>query len=228
MATSEAKGGGTPPGPPDGPSAGGRGGGMDRRRAVRLIGLAPVAATWGVGLPAIERAAGRVERLGDARYDPVFFDAHAWRTVHVLADLVIPADDRSGSATDARVPEFIDFMMSEAVEAAQRAMRDGLAWLDDAARARAGAPFVDVAEADRRAILDRIAWPGRADPADAAGVAFFNGFRDLTAAGFFSSRLGYEDLDYRGNAYKLEWPGCPDPALRKLGVDYTLMDYDWA
>jgi gluconate 2-dehydrogenase gamma chain len=202
--------------------------GMDRREALRLIGLAPVAATYGFALQDVERAAAHIERLGRGAYQPAFFDAHEWRTVHVLADLIIPRDERSGSATDARVPEFIDFMMNEATADSQRAMRAGLAWLDDAARTRSGDDFVTSADPQRRALLDEIAWPDRADPEVAAGVAFFNRFRDMTAAGFFSSRMGYQDLDYRGNEYRTEWPGCPEPALRKLGVGYHLMDYDWA
>ena len=74
--------------------------------------------------------------------------------------------------------------------------------------------------AERQAVLDDIAWPTRARPELSQGVAFFNRFRDLTASGFFSSKIGVDDLRYRGNTVVMEWAGCPDEALAKLGVSY--------
>ncbi|MND07694.1 hypothetical protein D3C83_298540 [compost metagenome] len=70
-------------------------------------------------------------------------------------------------------------------------------------------------------MLDEIAWPRRARPEVAEGVAFFNSFRDLTATGFFTSKMGMEDLRYMGNTYVAEWTGCPPEALAKLGVSET-------
>jgi hypothetical protein len=52
------------------------------------------------------------------------------------------------------------------------------------------------------------------------GVAFFSMFRNLTASGFWSSRMGVADLQYIGNAVVHEWQGCPPAALAKLGVSY--------
>src|SRR2546425_1283708 len=76
---------------------------------------------------------------------------------------------------------------------------------------------------ERAAVLDDIAWPKKAKSEYSAGVAFFNSFRDLTASGFFSSRLGVQDLRYIGNTFVAEWKGCPPEALAKLGVSYDLM-----
>jgi hypothetical protein len=137
----------------------------------------------------------------------------------MLAELVIPRDGRSGGAIDAGVPEFMDFILNEN-PGMQTGIRGGLAWLDAEGRARFGREFVDLADADRRAILDDIAWPGRARPEHSQGVAFFNRFRDLTASGYFSSEIGVKDLRYQGNEFVMEWQGCPPEALRKLGVEY--------
>jgi hypothetical protein len=50
------------------------------------------------------------------------------------------------------------------------------------------------------------------------GVAFFNRFRDLTAAGFWTSKMGIDDLGYMGNVSVPSWNGCPDDVLRRLGL----------
>ena len=139
--------------------------------------------------------------------------------MRVLVDLVIPRDGRSGSATDAGVPEFMDFVLTD--EPGRRtAMRGGLAWLDHECDDRYGKTFVACADAERAAVLDDIAWPKRARSALAPGVAFFQGFRDLTASGFWSSKMGVQDLRYMGNVVVPEWKGCPDEQLKKLGVKY--------
>jgi hypothetical protein len=143
--------------------------------------------------------------------------------VRVLVDYIIPRDERSGSATDAKVPEFMDFLLadSEASPASRVAMRGGLAWLDEESRRRFNKAFVDSSDAQRRQVLDDIAWPAKARPEMSHGVAFFNHFRDLTASGFFSSAMGWKDLQYLGNVAIPEWKGCPPEALAKLGVSYT-------
>src|SRR2546422_203943 len=74
--------------------------------------------------------------------------------------------------------------------------------------------------AERAAVLDDIAWPKKAKPAVGPGVAFFNAFRDLTASGFWSSKMGVQDLRYMGNVVVPEWKGCPDEQLKNLGVKY--------
>src|SRR6266540_4096215 len=174
---------------------------MDRRDAVQLIVTAPLAAAfrW---TPESVREASALARDALSRgvpYEPKNFMAHEWETVRLLVDIVLPKDERSGSATDAGVPEFMDFMLG-----------------DD----RHGKTFVASSDVERRAVLDDIAWPKRAKPEHAAGVAFFNRFRDFTASGFFSSRIGVQDLRYIGNTFVSEWKGCPPEALAKLGVSY--------
>lgn len=197
---------------------------MDRRRALKLLGLAPIITALDCTWQDVDRAAAGVDALSASLpYSPQFFTEHEWRTVHVLADLVIPRDDRSGSATDARTPEFMDFMLNEGSETRRTGMREGLAWLDGESSRRFGVAFADATDAQQRALLDDIAWPDRAPAELQQGVTFFNTFRDMTAAGFFSSRIGYEDLQYMGRP-KSQWTGCPAPALHKLGVSPDIME----
>ena len=198
---------------------------MDRREALKMVMLAPAAAsfTW-TGTEADQawrnaQTARRTAAANGSRVEPQFFDPHEWATLGVLVDMIIPADARSGSATDAGVPEFIDFIMVDEPNR-QVAVRGGLAWLDTECRRRFGANFIDVSNAQRSAVLDDIAWPARARPEFSHGVAFFNTIRDLTASGFWSSRMGGDDLEYTGNTMIAAWNGCPPAALAKLGVSY--------
>ena len=198
---------------------------VNRRQALELLAGIPFLAA-GLSPESVARAAAQVREHLIAQspdrptaFTPSFFTDHEYATVRMLAELVIPRDGRSGGALDAGVPEFMDFILDEN-KGMQTWMRGGLAWLDTEARERFGREFVDLADGQRRAILDDIAWPRRARPDMSQGVAFFNRFRDLTASGFFSSEIGVRDLRDQGNEFVMEWQGCPPEALRKLGVSY--------
>lgn len=196
-----------------------------RRDALRVLGAAGLAAAVPRPLraelpPEVRRAAIAAEQaLLLGHYDPVFFTPAEWRTVRLLADMIIPRDGRSGSATDAGVPEFIDFTVNDR-PALRTPIRGGLAWLDAESRKRFGAAFADAAESDRAALVDAIAWPKRASADVKEGVEFFNRFRDLVASGFYTSRIGIADVQYMGNTYVVRWDGCPPEACRHLGVSY--------
>jgi len=200
---------------------------LNRRSMLQLLGAVPVAAgfTWteaeaaqaAKAAQAARPAAGPAAGTAKPAFKPAFFTAHEYATVRLLADTIIPKDDRSGSATDAGVPEFMDFMMIDQPNR-QTAMRGGLAWLDLESQDRHDKLFLDCTPEQRTAMLDDIAWPQRAKPEFLHGVAFFNSFRDLTAAGFFSSQMGVQDLKYTGNVMRPEWTGCPPEALKKLGL----------
>ena len=194
---------------------------MKRRDAVQLLAVAPLAAAFRWAPEAVSEASAlaRVARAGGTPYVPTNFSPQEWETVRVLVDLIIPKDERSGSATDAGVPEFMDFMLGDEPELGTP-LRGGLAWLDHHCADRYGKTFVAASDAERAALLDDIAWPKRAKPEHAAGVAFFSSFRDLTASGFYSSRVGVGDLRYIGNTFLAQWTGCPAEALAKLGVTY--------
>jgi Gluconate 2-dehydrogenase subunit 3 len=198
--------------------------GVSRREALTFLAALPLAGAIDLAPSTLERAlrAADVARDaggGAAASAPKFFTTHEWRTVRSLVDYVIPRDARSGSATDAGVPEFMDFIMADK-PTNQLWMRGGLAWLDLECERRYGAAFIASRPAERAAMLDAIAFPARADPAVRPGVAFFNRFRDMTASGFYSSKIGIADVQYMGNVMRTGWDGCPDAALKKLGVSY--------
>ncbi|HUO52485.1 MAG TPA: gluconate 2-dehydrogenase subunit 3 family protein [Gemmatimonadaceae bacterium] len=200
-----------------------------RREVVQWLAGLPALAAAGRGTKLAERAAAHVAALAGgeagAPYAPAWFNAHEWSTVRMLVDYIIPRDTRSGSATDAKVPEFMDYILADAdtSDATRTAMRGGLAWLDLACVDHHGATFLRSTDAQRRAVLDLIAWPKKAAPAMSAGVAFFSSVRDFTASGFWSTKMGWDDLRYEGNVARASWDGCPPAALDKLGVSDAIM-----
>ena len=152
-----------------------------------------------------------------------FFTPHEHDTVTMLGDMIIPKDEHSGSASDAGVPEFMDYILVEYPDG-QTAIRGGLAWLDAECERRFGKVFVECGETQRKQVLDDIAYPKQAKKELAAGVAFFNRFRSSIGAAFFSSNMGWQDLRYMGNVFNPNWNGCPPAATQKLGVSYE--EYD--
>jgi hypothetical protein len=200
--------------------------GLDRRDMLRILASAPLAAGFAWTSAEAQHAhdlaqAAQQAAAGGTPFTPKFFTPHEWNTVRVLVDLIIPRDDHSGSATDAGVPEFMDFIVLDQ-PTRHTAMRGGLAWLDLECQTRFDKTFLDCNDTERAAVLDDIAWPQRAKPEHRHGVAFFSSFRDLTATGFYTSRMGIDDLHYMGNRSVARWNGCPEEALQKLGVKYPV------
>jgi gluconate 2-dehydrogenase gamma chain len=206
---------------------------ISRRNVLKTLGAVPAAIgfTWTIAdADQAHEAAAQVRKTAPpakGTFTPKFFTPHEWATVRVLVDLIIPKDERSGSATDALVPEFMDFIMlapsvTDETDRVRRqtAMRGGLRWLDRECRRQFQKTFLDCAPAERTVLLDALAWPERAkgDPRVSQGVAFFSSFRDLTASGFWSSKMGVEDLKYMGNVANPNWDGCPADALAHLGL----------
>jgi gluconate 2-dehydrogenase gamma chain len=213
---------------------------MKRRQVLQLLGTTPaVALTLKSVVEGAEQTAaapahqhpaaakpGAQQPAAKGTYKPKFLTAHEYATVVMLSDIIIPKDDRSGSATDAGVPEYIDFTLADTFAdqpERQVAIRGGLAWLDTESRKRFDKNFVDLTSAQRTEILDDIAYPAKAKPEMSHGVKFFNNMRDFVATGFFTSKMGVEDLHYIGNV-PYQWDGAPAEVLTKLGVSYDMKE----
>jgi hypothetical protein len=150
-----------------------------------------------------------------------FFSDHEMATIAVLTNLIIPADEVSGSASDAKVPEFIEFIVKD-MPHYQVPMRGGLKWLDMQCLKRFERSFVDCSEVQQIEMIDLIAYPERknVDVELQPGIKFFNLVRNLTATGFFTSEIGVKDLGYIGNVPN-QWNGVPDDVLKQYGLAYT-------
>ena len=150
-----------------------------RRQLLKLLGSIPLAGGFAVSEAQAQSAHERLARQkGASAFKPKFFTPHEWATVRVLVDVVIPRDERSGSATDAQVPEFMDFVLTDPLaeprqrESNQVQMRGGLAWLDrECSLAFGGRRFLEASDAQRTTLLDRIAYTKEPGPSARTGLA---------------------------------------------------------
>ncbi|MES1220813.1 MAG: gluconate 2-dehydrogenase subunit 3 family protein [Bacteroidota bacterium] len=203
---------------------------MNRRESIKAIGVSTLSA--GILLEAckddkVKEAAGEkpAELTGGRQAFEIekdkklnsetFFTTHEMQTITVLADIIIPADEKSGSASDAKVPEFIEFIVKD-IPDHQVPMRGGLRWLDMQCFSRYNNTFRESTKEQQLEIVNEIAYPAKAKPEMKPGVAFFNRMRDLTASGFFTSQIGVKDLGYMGNVAN-KWEGVPKDVLIQYG-----------
>lgn len=197
---------------------------LNRRDLLKVVtlasgaALAPELAVRGAAAVPAAIPQGAAQEAGS--FTPKAMNAHEWKTLRLLADYIIPADERSGSATAAGVPELIDEFVAIRGELRTQLL-GGIAWLDAECNRAYGNDFTDCAATQQTQMLDRIAWPDRATEADANGVAFFNRLRDAVMGGFYSSKMGIEDLRYMGNKMVEDWTGCPESCLEALDVNYS-------
>lgn len=172
-----------------------------------------------------EKAYGRTpkEKENDKRLmSEVFFSEHELATVAVLCDLILPANEEFGSATDAGVPEFIEFMAKD-LPRHQLPIRGGLMWLDNRSNKTFNLEFKACSEEQQKSLLDEIAYPDQASPEVEQGVKFFSLMRDLTLSGYYTTQMGIQDLGYKGNTPNV-WDGVPDDVLKEHGMKY---DDEW-
>ena len=152
---------------------------------------------------------------------PLTLTAPQRQLAGVLSDLIIPADEHSGSASSVGVVDFIDEWVSAPYPDCRRdrpLVLAGFGWLDAEAARRFGKGFVALDAGQRTGICDDICDAARAAPARGDAARFFAVYRDLTAAGFYSTPVGREDLGYIGNVPLKHFDGPPVELLRKLNL----------
>jgi hypothetical protein len=220
---------------------------MDRRKVIKLITTGTIAA------PAVIAGCKDEEKKAEAPKEPQFnldrtkeeitheksllalgkfFTEHEMATITVLADIIIPKDDISGSASDAKVPEFIDFIVQDMPQH-QTPMRGGLRWLEVTCFKRYNKSFIGCSQQEKIEMVDDIAYPeiqyeekgiktkkGKVKTGMEQGVAFFSLMRNLTATGFYTSQMGVKDIGYIGNTPN-NWNGVPDEVLKQYGLEYS-------
>lgn len=198
--------------------------GMTRRTALLTIGGGALAVGAGYALLGPLREKFEALRASGEWTWRVFTPAEV-ETMRPLADMIIPADETSGSATDAGTLEYADFVLSESNDDTRDAWHTGLTWLTDECRRRyEKAGFAACSDTERAAILDDIAWPARAEAPFQDAAKWFTRVRDLIGSGFFSSRAGVADLGYLGGVFNPGWNGAPLEALKELNVTYAEWD----
>jgi hypothetical protein len=203
---------------------------MDRRKSIKAMILGTVStavlveackssATTVAEVDMDDRMQEEKDYLVKVKAQPNFFTEHEMATITLLSDIIIPKDAVSGSATDAKVPEFIEFIVKDMPDH-QVPMRGGLKWLDLHSYKKHAKAFTECTSKEQIAIVDEIAYPQKAAPALAQGVSFFNKIRDLVTTGFYTAEIGVKDLGYMGNVPNM-WAGVPDEVLKQHGLAYT-------
>jgi hypothetical protein len=205
---------------------------MNRRDSLKAIGLTALSTTVLIeackqpGANTETSAEDNAKEAGREQWETdrdkklkseTFFTKHEMATITVLADIIIPKDGVSGSASDAKVPEFIEFIVKDMPDH-QIPIRGGLKWLDIQCFNRYEKPFVEASATQQISIIDEIAYPAKAKPEMQAGVAFFNRMRSLTTSGFYTTEMGVKDIGYVGNVPN-QWPGVPADVLKQYGME---------
>lgn len=167
----------------------------------------------------LDRAKEELEREKKLLEEPDFFSPHELATISILVDIIIPADEISGSACDAKVPEFIAFIVKD-MPHYQIPMKGGLRWLDMQCVKKFEKSFVECSKKMQLVMVDAIAFPKKAKPEMSQGVSFFNLIRDLTATGFYTSQIGVKDIGYKGNTPN-QWNGVPKEILTQYNLSYS-------
>ncbi|WP_421976120.1 gluconate 2-dehydrogenase subunit 3 family protein [Roseivirga seohaensis] len=159
------------------------------------------------------------EKEHDAKVlSETFFTEHELETIAVLCDIILPANAEFGSASDAGVPEFIEFIAKD-MPNNQLPIRGGLAWLDSHSNKLYGMEFKKLNDEQHKTICDSIAYPGKTAPELKHGERFFTNMRNLTMTGYFTSEMGVKDLGYKGNMPGV-WDGIPEDVLEQQGLAY--------
>lgn len=207
---------------------------MDRRKSLKTLAIGSVASGLFLDACKTEKKEKKAEDIAptandlrmkeEAEADAAlqklhYFTPEEMATIAVLADIIIPKDDISGNATDAKVPEFIDFIVNDMPDH-QLPMRGGLSWLNMQCFKKYKNAFAQCNSQQQIEMVDAIAYPEKAKPDMKQGVAFFNLMRNLTATGFYSTEIGWKDIGYIGNQPN-NWDGVPDDVLKQYGLAYT-------
>ncbi|MEM9672418.1 MAG: gluconate 2-dehydrogenase subunit 3 family protein [Bacteroidota bacterium] len=210
---------------------------MDRRESMKTMllgsltgglvmsGCAPEEAAEQTATPAETGGYGRTEaeKLRDKMLmEAEFFTEEEVDTIATLCDLILPASADFGSATDAGVHEFIAFIVKD-IPDHQVPLRGGMMWLNHRSIKRFGDVFTKATVAQQKELLDEIAYPDKATPEVAQGVKFFDRMRNLTLTGYYTSKMGIDDLGYQGNRPNV-WDGVPEDILQEHGLSY---DEEW-
>lgn len=212
---------------------------MDRRKSLKLIATGAIAVPAAVAgcstsddkkaddkAPAnkfnLDRNPDEVKYENKILAQDKFFTADEMATITILADIIIPKDEISGSASEAGVPDFIEFIVKD-MPSNQEPMRGGLRWLDMHCLKSYNKAFKNCRSAEQIAVVDKIAYPKKAAPELSQGVSFFNLMRNLTATGFYTSEVGVKDIGYAGNTPN-KWNGVPDDVLKQYGKAYSEKD----
>jgi hypothetical protein len=200
---------------------------MDRREAIKWMLAAsatlsmlelrsPGAGTPGAGY-GTDPNLMEVYKPGDLW--PLTFSDGQRRTVTALCDVILPADEKSPSASQLKVPDFLDEWISAPYprqQADRQEILQGLIWLDAESVRRFSKPFAELNGSQQSLICDDICSTRKSTAAFQSATVFFSKFRELTMGGFYSTPEGMKDIQYLGNVPLTKFDGPPPEVLAFL------------
>src|SRR5262245_25790790 len=177
---------------------------VSRRAALKALG------TTATLLPALSHdgllAFARIQ-AGTAASTPKVLSASDFATLEVLVEAIIPTDERSPGAKEARVADYIDLLLSESDAEVALQWMGGLAALDQHAISRFGRPFAKLDAGQLDTILAAIS-KNELKPATPL-EEFFVMTKQATIRGYYSSEIGiHRELRYQGNQFLQNFVGC--------------------
>jgi hypothetical protein len=184
--------------------------GIERREVLRILSIAAVAVRF-TGFSrwtfACEHVSADSMQIRNATYAPQFFSANEYRAVERLTEMILPSDGGAG-AREAGVSEFVDFMVWSD-PSLQYKFRFGLGWLDAHSERLHAKNVIGLGAEQQNEILRRLAYKKEFRDGEEDGRVFFELVREYTVMGFYTSRVGLEELDYPGLKFYSESPSCP-------------------
>ena len=184
--------------------------GIQRREMLRILGTAAAAAKfpgfsrWGFACGHMGKSTFEIR---PASYHPVFFTPPEYAMIERLVEIIIPSDETPG-AKEAGVAEFIDFLVSND-DGAQYLLRMGLAWLNAHSSRNTGKRFLDLSAEQQNSLLEPLGFKEKTRPGEEDGRRFFALIRKYTVIGFYTSEIGFKELDNPALKFYAESPECP-------------------
>ena len=142
-------------------------------------------------------------------------------TIAALCDMIIPADEKSPSASSVGAPAYINEYVSSPTDNGARDLvrvRGGLSWLNLESTHRFDKPFAKLSHEQKTQICDDICYLPKARAELQQGARFFALMRNLTATAFYTTDEGMKDVGYMGNVALPKWDGPPLAVLKHLGL----------
>ena len=187
-----------------------------RRRLMKQL-TAGVAATafpiWGQNPPPENHHSPQpVTKQAAEAYRYLYFRRQQLSTLEALTETIIPADEHSPGAKEARVVEYIDTVVADAPETVKRLWDTGLVLANNMAQNSFGRPYSECSAPEQIAIMSTLA--GNENGRDTPEERFFALLKRTTIDGYYTSKIGiHQDLQYQGNTALPAFPGCQDKEL---------------
>ena len=172
---------------------------MERRAVLKIVALTALSQKLNA-LPGATMSHMQAAPAAPATpYTLQFFTEEESQLLDQLMELIIPADDHSPGAHEAKTNLFADLMVATSDNAIKKQWQDGLRLFRDESKGSS------LDEALRRAAANE-------ENPTTDQERFFVLLKQMTVNGYYTSTIGiHKDMEYIGNAYLGAFPACTHP-----------------